>query len=74
MSIRSVQTEYCDVHNKFDIEWVDEETLLIINESPEYPSSDKSMELNVETEIFHDIGLACQSWLMKSGYETCYEE
>ena len=55
------------------MEWKDETTLYIINEEPEYPSSNRSIELDIEREIYHDTGLACQSWLMKDEYETCYQ-
>lgn len=65
---------YSDVNNNFKIEWVDKDTLFIINESSEYPELNKSIKLDVEREIYHDRGLACQSWLMKDEYETCYQK
>ena len=65
---------YSDVNNNFNIEWVDEDTLLIINESSKYPNLKKSIKLDVKKEIYHDRGLACKSWLMKDEYETCYQE
>ncbi|GAB3056637.1 hypothetical protein GCM10027286_20390 [Virgibacillus ainsalahensis] len=65
---------YSDAKSDFSLEWKDEDTLYIVNEEPEYPSSNRSIELDVEKEIYHDSGLACQSWLMKKTYETCYQD
>lgn len=64
---------YSDAKSKFSMEWKDEATISIVNEEPEYPSSNRSIELDIESEIYHDTGLACQSWVMKDAYETCYQ-
>ena len=55
---------YSDANSNIDLTWTNEDTLFITNEN-------NSMKLNVEKEIYHDRGLACQSWLMKDEYETC---
>ena len=57
---------YSDASNNIELEWTNEDTLFIKNEK-------NSMKLNVKKEIYHDRGLACQSWLMKEEYETCYQ-
>ena len=31
------------------------------------------LKLGIGKEIYHESGLACQSWLMKDQYETCYQ-
>ncbi|GAE37600.1 DUF5412 family protein [Halalkalibacter akibai] len=64
---------YSDAKSNFSMKWQDENTLYILNEEPEYPSSNRSIQLDIEKEIYHDRGLACQSWLMKDEYETCYQ-
>lgn len=64
---------YSDAKSDFSMEWKNENTLYIKNEDPEYPNSNRSIELEVGKEIYHDSGLACQSWLMKDEYETCYQ-
>ncbi|MFE8697409.1 DUF5412 family protein [Cytobacillus sp. FJAT-53684] len=63
---------YSDAKSNFSMKWTNEDTLSIINEDYEIPSSNRSIELDVEKEIYHDRGLACQSLLMKKEYETCY--
>ncbi|MFJ7737699.1 hypothetical protein ACIQ2D_15400 [Lysinibacillus sp. NPDC097287] len=55
------------------MEWTGENTLYIKNEDPEYPNSNRSIELEIGKEIYHDSGLACQNWLMEDEYETCYQ-
>lgn len=55
------------------LEWEDEFTLFIRNEGPMWPDrNDKSIRLNVESEIYHDQRQACFSLLMKNDYERCY--
>ncbi|WP_163970426.1 DUF5412 family protein [Oceanobacillus halotolerans] len=69
-----VKTIYhSDAKRTFSMEWKNEDTLYIKNESLEFPNSNRSVELDVNHEIYHDSGLACQSWLMKNDYETCYQ-
>lgn len=64
---------YSDANTRFSMEWLDEDTLYILNEEPEYPNSNKNIKLKIDKEIYHDRGLACSSWLMKDEYETCYQ-
>lgn len=64
---------YSDVKSNFSMDWKDEDTLIIVNEEPKYPNSNRSVELEIGKEIYHDNGLACQSLLMKDQYETCYQ-
>ncbi|TMN23848.1 hypothetical protein FFL34_10325 [Lentibacillus cibarius] len=65
---------YSEANSNFSMKWTNEATLHIKNEEPRFPKSNRSIKLNVENEIYHDRGLACQSWLMKSEYETCYQK
>ena len=55
------------------MEWVSENTLYILNDEPKYPKSNRSIELEIDKEIYHENGLACKSWLMKDEYEKCYQ-
>ncbi|ASA22992.1 DUF5412 family protein [Paenibacillus donghaensis] len=64
---------YSDAKSNFSMEWKDEDTLYIVNEEPNFPSSNRSITLDIEKEIYHDRGLACQSWIMKDKFETCYQ-
>ncbi|MFC2949396.1 DUF5412 family protein [Virgibacillus sediminis] len=64
---------FSDAKSGFSMEWKDEDTLEITNEEPGFPSTNRSMELDVEKEIYHDSGLACGSWLMMGEYEACYQ-
>lgn len=64
---------YSDAKSNFSMEWVDEDTLSIVNDDPEYPNSNRSIKLEVDKEIYHESGLACKSLLMKNEYETCYQ-
>ncbi len=52
---------------------LDEDTLYILNDDPDYPNSNRSIELKVGKEIYHENGWACKSLLMKDEYETCYQ-
>ncbi|QOY35382.1 DUF5412 family protein [Anaerobacillus isosaccharinicus] len=64
---------YSDAKSNFSMIWKNEDTLYIVNEEPNFPSSNRSIELNVEKEIYHDRGLVCKNLLMKKEYETCYQ-
>ena len=64
---------YSDAKSGLSMEWKDENTLYIKNEDPAYPNSNRSIALEIGKEIYHESGLACQSWLMKDEYETCYQ-
>ncbi|MDC3424500.1 DUF5412 domain-containing protein [Aquibacillus sp. 3ASR75-11] len=69
-----VQTVYySDAKSNFSMEWMDEDTLYIQNDEPDYPNSNRSIELEIGKEIYHENGLACKSLLMKDEYETCYQ-
>lgn len=54
--------------------WVDDETLKISNESPGVPKEKRSIKLTIGKEIYDESGEACESWVMKDEYETCYEK
>ena len=64
---------YADAKSQFSMEWIDEATLSIINNEPSYPNSNRSVKFNIEKEIYHENGLACQSLLLKKAYEKCYQ-
>ncbi len=65
---------YSDGKSNFSLEWKNHNTIYIRNdEGPEYPDSDRSMELEVGKEIYDEKGRACNSWIMKSEYEVCYQ-
>ncbi|WP_240508096.1 DUF5412 family protein [Virgibacillus indicus] len=49
---------YSDAKSNFAMEWMDEDTLFIINAEPGYPSENNSIKLDVAEEIYHDSGLA----------------
>ncbi|WP_252183696.1 DUF5412 family protein [Rossellomorea vietnamensis] len=69
-----VQTVYYgDAKSTFNMDWLDEDTLQIQNLDPDYPDSDRSINLRIGKDIYHEFGLACQSILMKDEYETCYK-
>lgn len=63
---------YADAKNQFFMNWLDEDTLSIVNKD-ENPDTDRSIALTVEKEIYDENGLACKSVLMKNDYETCYQ-
>lgn len=65
---------YSDAKSDFTMEWTGEDTLYIRNDEPDYPNSNRSIELEVDKEIYHENGLACKSWLMKKEYEKCYQQ
>ncbi|MFE6167982.1 DUF5412 family protein [Viridibacillus arvi] len=69
-----VQTVYySDAKSDFSMKWLDEDTLYILNDESNYPNSNRSIELEVGKEIYHENGLACKSLLMQDEYETCYQ-
>ncbi|MGM7683293.1 DUF5412 family protein [Cytobacillus sp. Hm23] len=69
-----VQTVYySDAKSNFSMKWMDEDTLYILNAEPDYPSSNRSIQLEIGKEIYHENGLACKSLLMKNKYEICYQ-
>jgi hypothetical protein len=69
-----VQTVYySDAKSNISMEWLDEDTLYVLNDDPDYPNSNRSIELEIGKEIYHEKGLACKSLLMKDQYETCYQ-
>ncbi|MGE7916369.1 DUF5412 family protein [Lysinibacillus xylanilyticus] len=69
-----VQTVYySDARSNFSMEWLDEDTLYILNDEPKFPNSNRSIKLEIGKEIYHENGLACKSLLMKDEYETCYQ-
>ena len=69
-----VQTVYySDAKSNFSMEWLDEDTLYILNDEPDYPNSNRSIKLEIGKEIYHENGLACKSLLMKDKYETCFQ-
>lgn len=65
---------YSDAKSNFAMKWLDTDTLYILNDEPNFPNSNRSIELKVEKEIYHENGLACKSLLMKDDYETCYQD
>lgn len=65
---------YSDAKSVFSMEWVDEDTLSIINHNPYNPDSNRSTQLKIGTEIYDERGLACKSLLLKDEYETCYHD
>lgn len=65
---------YSDGKSNFAMEWKDENTIFIKNdEGPEYPDSERNIELEIGKEIYDEKGRACDSWRMKDEYETCYQ-
>jgi hypothetical protein len=65
---------YSDGKGNFEMEWKDENTINIRNDAgAEYPDSDRSVELEIGKEIYDERGRACDSWMMKNDYETCYQ-
>lgn len=65
---------FSDGKSNFEMEWKDDNTIFIRNDSgPEYPDSDRSIELEIGKEIYDESGRACESWIMKDKYETCYQ-
>ena len=54
---------YADAKNNVFMNWVDEESLSIINAGGG-ANSNRNVVLKVANEIYHENGLACQSLLM----------
>jgi len=70
----NVQTVYYSgAKNSISMQWKDEDTLHILNDQSNFPNSNRSIELEIGKEIYHENGLACKSLLMKGEYETCYQ-
>ena len=65
---------YADAQNTIRVNWLDNETLTITNNSFDYPADSRDFTLKVDTEIYHDKGLACKSIPLKGTYETCYSK
>ncbi|WP_456276323.1 DUF5412 family protein [Bacillus sp. AK128] len=65
---------YSDAKRDIMIKWVDEDTLSILNNDSNNPDLNRSVELDIGKEIYHETGLACKSLLMKDEYETCYQD
>ena len=63
---------YADAKDQFSMEWRDDATLYITNDDPQFPNSNRSIELKIGKEIYHEFGRACKSLLMKDQYERCY--
>ncbi|MCM3740299.1 DUF5412 domain-containing protein [Oceanobacillus luteolus] len=64
---------YSSAMNNTSLHWLSEDKLFIQNKSPQYPNSNRSIQLEIGKEIYHENGLACKSLLMKDEYETCYQ-
>lgn len=64
---------YSDKKSNFSMEWKDEDTLYIVNDEPRFPNENRSIELEIGKEIYHETGSACDSWVMRDEYETCYQ-
>lgn len=65
---------YSDGKSNFSMEWKNDNAIYIRNDDgPEYPDSDRSMELEIGKEIYDETGKACDSLIMKDEYETCYK-
>ena len=65
---------YSDAKTMVLLQWIDDITLSIYNDDPTFENSNRSIILNVEKEIYHEVGLACQSVLLKHTYKVCYQE
>jgi len=72
---KKVQTVYySDAQSTFFMQWNDQNRLSIQNEEFGYPDNNRSIELEIGTEIYHETGDACTSLLMRNKYETCYQD
>ncbi|WP_249291980.1 DUF5412 family protein [Metabacillus flavus] len=65
---------YSDAKDDFSMNWIDEDTLHIVNNNPESPDSDRSIKLDVNKEIYDENGRACHSLVMKDEYVKCYQD
>ncbi|KGR74266.1 DUF5412 family protein [Ureibacillus sinduriensis] len=69
-----VQTVYySEAKGHFSMSWKGEEVLSISHGGQNYPDSDRSIELKIGKEIYHENGLACTSLIMEDEYEECYQ-
>lgn len=64
---------YADAKSEVVVHWEDDTTLAITNVDPNDPNINRNITLKIEHEIYHENGLACQSLLLLSSYETCYQ-
>lgn len=65
---------YSNGKSNFSMEWKDDNVIYIRNdEGPEYPDSDRSIELEIGKEVYDESGRVCDSWIMKNEFETCYQ-
>ncbi|OME87764.1 hypothetical protein BK120_00005, partial [Paenibacillus sp. FSL A5-0031] len=48
---------HSNANSNFSMEWKDENTLYIVNEEPQFPNSNRSVNLEVEKETYFDGGL-----------------
>lgn len=63
---------YAPGNSHFSMEWLDEDTLRIVNKSFEFPGEDRTVELQIGKEIYDESGAACNSLAMKKEYTHCY--
>ncbi|MFD0048397.1 hypothetical protein ACFVHQ_03500 [Actinomycetes bacterium NPDC127524] len=59
--------------SNFSMNWINDESLNITNETPGYSNENRSIKLTIGKEIYDESGAACGSWIMEDEYETCYE-
>lgn len=65
---------YADAQSTVTLNWVDDETLHILNEDPQYLNRSQTTILHVATEIYDEFGRACKSFLLKDTYEKCFSD
>lgn len=65
---------YAEANSQFLVQWTNDGLLSVTNEEPGYPDSDRSIELKIGKEVYHDTGKACRSLLVKMKYEYCIEK
>lgn len=65
---------YADAQNTVRLHWEGEETLYISNQNFNFPDGNRSVTLNITSDIYHDIGVACRSWLLKGTYTYCHSK
>lgn len=65
---------YAAAQSEVSVEWgaEDPEILFISNKNIRFPNDDRSIQLNVTNDIYHDTGRACRSILLKGTYTNCY--
>ncbi|NHM34078.1 DUF5412 family protein [Neobacillus terrae] len=64
---------YAPGKSNFSMKWIGDDTIYITNEAPGIPSEDRNIELTIGEEIYDESGAACDSWVMKRQYETCFK-